>query len=138
MRGEKGDLPDHLTAIRELIGDITPVLGPGHPDTLAARHCLAEWLNENGRTDEAEAAYEDVVATGTEHLGADHNLILIARSRLTILRHNRGGPDSGAAVDDMATLVVDMERALGPAHPTAASTRRLLTQWQNSGAGSGA
>ncbi|MDX3751020.1 tetratricopeptide repeat protein [Streptomyces sp. AK08-02] len=138
VRGETGDLPDRLAAIRELVADITPVLGPGHPDTLAARHFLAEWLNEDGRTDEAEAAYEDVVATGTEHLGADHNLVLIARSRLTILRHSRGGPDSGTAVDDMTTLVADMERTLGPAHPTAASTRRLLTQWQNTGAGSGA
>ncbi|MEV6612992.1 tetratricopeptide repeat protein [Streptomyces sp. NPDC051051] len=138
VRGETGNLPDRLTAIRRLVDDITPVLGPGHPDTLAARHCLAEWLGQDGRTDEAEAAYEDAIATGTEHLGADHNLVLIARSSLTILRYDRTGPDNGAAVDDMTTIVAAMERALGPADPTAASTRRLLTQWQSTQAGSGA
>ncbi|WP_190046954.1 tetratricopeptide repeat protein [Streptomyces galilaeus] len=138
VRGETGDLPDRLTAIRELIGDIAPVLGPGHPDTLAARHCLAEWLGQDGRTDEAEAAYEGVITTGTEHLGADHNLVLIARSSLTILRYDRTGPANGAAVDDMTAIVAAMERALGPTDPTAASTRRLLTQWRSTQAGSGA
>lgn len=69
-----------------------PVLGPGHPDTLAAHYRLAEWLSEDGRTDEAEAAYQDVVTTGTEHLGDDHNLVLIARSSLTILRYDRTLP----------------------------------------------
>ncbi|MFF7262032.1 tetratricopeptide repeat protein [Streptomyces sp. NPDC008159] len=138
IRGETGNLPDRLTAIRELIGEITPVLGAGHPDTLAARQCLAEWLGQDGRTEEAEAAYEDVVAAGTEHLGADHNLVLIARSSLTILRYDRTGPDKGAAVDDMTAIVAAMERTLGAAHPTAAGTRRLLTQWQNAQAGSGA
>ncbi|MEU0114712.1 tetratricopeptide repeat protein [Streptomyces bobili] len=139
VRGETGDLPDRLTAIRELIGDITPVLGPGHPDTLAARHCLAEWLGQDGRTDEAEAAYEGVITTGTEHLGADHNLVLIARSSLTILRYDRTGPaKAAAAVDDMTAIVAAMERTLGPTDPTAASTRRLLTQRQGTRAGSGA
>ncbi|MGV9557762.1 tetratricopeptide repeat protein [Streptomyces sp. NPDC003522] len=138
VRGEAGDLPDRLTEMRKLIDDITPVLGPGHPDTLAARHCLAEWLGQDGRADEAEAAYEDVIATGTEHLGADHNLVLIARSSLTILRYDRTSPDNGAAVDDMTAIVAAMERALGHADPTAASTRRLLTRWQSTRSGSGA
>ncbi|GGZ71070.1 tetratricopeptide repeat protein [Streptomyces echinoruber] len=138
IRGETGTLPDRLTAIRELIADITPVLGPGHPDTLAARYCLAQWLDQDGRTDEAETAYEGVVATGTEHLGAEHNSVLIARSSLAILRYERTGPDKNAAVDDMIAIVTAMERTLGPAHPTAASTRRLLTQWQSAQAASGA
>lgn len=137
VRGEMGDIPDRLTAIRELIGDITPVLGAGHPDTLAAHYCLAEWLNGDGHPDDAEATFEDVIATGTEHLGPDHNLVLIARSSLTILRHDRTGADS-AVIDDMTAIVAAMERTLGPAHQTAASTRRLLTQWQSTQAGSGA
>ncbi|MEW2045196.1 tetratricopeptide repeat protein [Streptomyces sp. NPDC005476] len=138
MRGEMGDLPDRLTAIREAIGDLTTVLGPGHPDTLSARYCLAEWLSEDRRTNEAEAAYQDVVTIGTEHLGADHNIVLIARSSLTILRHDRNGEGDSAAVDDMTAVVAAMERTLGPTHPTAAVTRRLLTQWQSAQADSGA
>ncbi|MGW1669348.1 tetratricopeptide repeat protein [Streptomyces sp. NPDC002324] len=136
IRGETGDLPDRLAAIDDLIADITPVLGPGHPDTLAALYCRAEWLGQDGRTDEAEAAYTGVVAAGTEHLGADHNMTLIARSSLTILRHDRAGRTgdgtaAAAAVEDMAAVVDSMEHALGADDPTTGSTRRLLTQWQN-------
>ena len=136
LRGETGDLPDRLTAVGDLIADITRVLGPGHPDTLAAGYCRAEWLGQDGRTDEAEAAYSDVVGAATEHLGAEHNVTLIARSSLTILRHDRAGRtgDGAAAVDaaeDMAAVVDAMERTLGADDPTTASTRRLLTQWQN-------
>lgn len=134
LRGETGDLPDRHAAIEALITDITRVLGPGHPDTLAALHCRAEWLNQDGRTDEAEGAYTDVIGVATEHLGADHNLTLIARSSLTILRHDRAGRNGDAAVaavDDMTAVVDAMERTLGADHPTSASTRRLLTQWQN-------
>ncbi|WP_328506912.1 tetratricopeptide repeat protein [Streptomyces sp. NBC_00391] len=136
LRGQIGDLPDRLTAVDEVISDIGRVLGPGHPDTLAAVYCRAEWLGQDGRTDEAEAAYTDVIAATTEHLGADHNMTLIARSSLTILRHDRAGRTgdgtaSAVAVDDMAAVVDAMERALGADDPTTASTRRLLTQWQN-------
>jgi hypothetical protein len=81
--------------------------------------------------------HEDVVA-GTEHLGADNDLVLSARSSLTIPRHDRTGPDNGAAVDDLPAITAATERTLGAAHPTAAGTRRLLTQGQNARAGSGA
>ncbi|MFM9698890.1 tetratricopeptide repeat protein [Streptomyces europaeiscabiei] len=135
LRGETGDLPDRLAAVDDLIADITRGLGPGHPDTLAAVYCRAEWLGQDGRTDEAEAAYTDVVGAATEHLGADHNVTLIARSSLTILRHDRAGrTGDGAAfagaVEDMAAVVDAMERSLGADDPTTASTRRLLAQWQ--------
>jgi hypothetical protein len=131
VRGAMGDLPHRITAMEELIGDIEPVLGPGHPDSLAARYCLAEWLNEDGRTEQAEAAYEHVITTGTEQLGADHNVTLIARSSLAILHYDDTRRARSAAVDEMTAVVDGMERALGPDHPTATSTRRLLTQWQN-------
>jgi hypothetical protein len=140
LRGETGDLPDRVGAVERVIVDITRVLGPGHPDTLAAAYCRAEWLGQDGRTDEAEAAYTDVIAAATEHLGADHNVTLIARSSLTILRHDRAARTgdgaaaavaTAAAVEDMAAVVDAMERAFGADDPTTASTRRLLTQWQN-------
>ncbi|MFE7834691.1 tetratricopeptide repeat protein [Streptomyces sp. NPDC057474] len=134
LRGETGDLPDRNATVDQLIADTTRVLGPGHPDTLAALYCRAEWRNQDGRTDEAEAAYVDVVTTATEHLGAEHDTTLIARSSLTILRHDRAdqtADGAAAAVDDMTAVVDAMERALGADNPTTASTRRLLTQWQN-------
>ncbi|MFD9138363.1 tetratricopeptide repeat protein [Streptomyces bottropensis] len=136
LRGETGDLPDRLTALDGLTADLTRVLGPGHPDMLAALYCRAEWLGQDGRTDEAEAAYAEVVAMAGEQLGADHNLTLITRSSLTILRHDRAGragdgAATDAAVEDMADVVAAMERALGADNPTTLSTRGLLTRWRN-------
>ncbi|MFE1287315.1 tetratricopeptide repeat protein [Streptomyces sp. NPDC058751] len=134
MRGEHGGLPDRLAAMEDLIGDLTRVLGPGHPDTLAARYCRAEWLSQDGRTDEAETAFADVVTTATGNVGPDSDITLVARSSLTILRHERSDAtpaDAAAAVDELAAVVDDMERALGAGNPTAASTRRLLDQWRS-------
>ncbi|GAA0307187.1 hypothetical protein GCM10009540_28270 [Streptomyces turgidiscabies] len=131
LRGETGQLPRRVEAMEELIGEIDPVLGPAHQDTLAAWSCMAEWLKEDGETDKAEAAYQHVVAMGTEHLGPDHHVTLIARSSLVILHYYGTGEGKSAAVDDMTGVVEGMERALGPNNPITASTRRLLTQWEN-------
>jgi hypothetical protein len=131
VQGETGALPQRVTVLRELTDELTTVLGPGHPDVLAARYCLAEWLEQDGRTDEAEAVHRDVIDTGTRTLGPDHLTVLIARSSLTIIRYHRAGPGDDAAIEDMTEIVAAMERAFGPAHPTAAATRGLLTRWRS-------
>ncbi|WP_329277401.1 tetratricopeptide repeat protein [Streptomyces sp. NBC_01451] len=132
LQGETGQLPHRVEAMEGLIGEIDPILGPGHQDTLAARSCVAEWLKEDGETDKAEGAYQHVVTMGTEHLGPDHHITLMARSSLTILHYyGTGGEGRSAAVDAMTGVVEGMERAVGPNHPITASTRRLLTQWEN-------
>lgn len=131
LRGEAGEVPDRLAEMEALIADITPVLGPGHPDTLACWHCLAEWLDADGRAEEAEAAYRHVITTGTEQLGPDHNQVLIARGSLAILRYYKTGEHKNAAIEEMTAVVDSMERALGPANPTTAGTRRLLAQWKD-------
>lgn len=133
IRGEHGDLMDRHAEVANLIKDVTRVLGAGHPDTLAAQYTRAEWLSQDGRTDEAEAAFTELVAKATEHVGPDRDITLIARSSLAILRYERPGgtpADKAAAVDQLASVAADMERALGADHPTAASTRRLLGQWR--------
>ncbi|MER7569677.1 hypothetical protein ABTZ93_43460 [Streptomyces sp. NPDC097941] len=40
-----------------------------------------------------------------------------------------------AALAEMTAVVGGMERVLGSGHPTAAATRRLLTQWKGGGTG---
>ncbi|MER6675022.1 tetratricopeptide repeat protein [Streptomyces sp. NPDC000983] len=134
IRGEHGGLTDRHAEIASLIEDSARVLGQGHADTLAARYTRAEWLSQDGRTDEAEKEFKGVVAMATEHLGPDRDITLISRSSLAILHHERadGTPaDKAAALDELATVVADMESALGTDHPTSANTRRLLTQWRN-------
>ncbi|MFE6365802.1 tetratricopeptide repeat protein [Streptomyces sp. NPDC057806] len=134
IRGEHGDLTDRHAEVAGLLRDVTQVLGAGHPDTLAAQYTRAEWLSQDGRTDEAEAAFTELVATATEHVGRDRDITLIARSSLAILNHERpAGTPAGraAAVDELASVTADMERALGADHPTTAGTRRLLGQWRD-------
>jgi Tetratricopeptide repeat len=48
------------------------VLGPDHPDTLAARHCIALEMAEQGSHAAAEAEFRDVLAARLRVLGPDH------------------------------------------------------------------
>ncbi|MFE0674627.1 hypothetical protein [Streptomyces sp. NPDC058867] len=129
-----GDLADRDSEIASLVEESTRVLGAGHPDTLAAQYTRAEWLSQDGRTDQAEAAFTDLIGKATEHLGPDHDTTLIARSSLAIMRHelpNATPADKTAATDELTSVVTDMARALGTDNPTTANTRRLLDQWTN-------
>ncbi|WP_327250216.1 tetratricopeptide repeat protein [Streptomyces sp. NBC_01244] len=137
VRGELGDLPDRIAAMEELVGSLTHVLGPGHPDTVGAWYILGEWFGQDGRDDLAESAYRHVINAGGQELGLEHNLVLMARSSLVILRYEQPGRDKNAALAEMTAVVDGMERVLGSDHPTTAATRRLLTQWKAGGTGAG-
>ncbi|MEU5100312.1 hypothetical protein [Streptomyces sp. NPDC020996] len=73
--------------------------------------------------------YRQAVTVGTQQLGADHQMALIARGSLAVMRHKRPGADRSAALEELTAVVRDMERVLGAAHPNTVSTRRLLDQW---------
>ncbi|MER8008700.1 tetratricopeptide repeat protein [Streptomyces sp. NPDC094149] len=131
LRGDSVGLPDRLTALGDLSDEMDLVLGPAHPESLAARCALGEWLEEEGEPERALAVYEEAVRAGTQELGADHHVTLIARGSLAILRCRTAGTDRGAALTDLAEVVRDMDRTLGAEHPNTVSTRRLLDQWKD-------
>jgi hypothetical protein len=62
------------------------VLGPDHPQTLTARHELADWRGELGEAVSAVTAYEELVADYLRVLGPDHPDTLTVRNDLAIWR----------------------------------------------------
>ena len=68
----QGQLQEAESAYREIIGDRTRVIGPEHPDTLAARDQHATVLRDLDRLGEALIECEDVLAARTRSLGQDH------------------------------------------------------------------
>jgi Tetratricopeptide repeat len=49
MAPHTGRLEEAVTQFQALLEDRLRVLGPDHPDTLATRHNLADWLGEANR-----------------------------------------------------------------------------------------
>ncbi|MER6629786.1 tetratricopeptide repeat protein [Streptomyces sp. NPDC000987] len=129
LRSEHGHVPGRVAAMEGLSEEMNAALGPGDPETLAARIALAEWLQEDGDTDAAQEVYRQAVSVGTQELGADHQMTLIARGSLAVMRHDTPGAGRSAALEELAAVVRDMERVLGASHPNTVSTRRLLDQW---------
>ena len=64
-------------------------LGADHTDALMAKMNLATLLKNQGKTAEAEALYQEVIAGYTEKLGADHTDTLRAKGNLAILLHDQ-------------------------------------------------
>ncbi|MFI1990624.1 tetratricopeptide repeat protein [Actinoplanes sp. NPDC020271] len=126
LRGDRGDLPDRVGAMAELVARQQRLLGPDHEETLASRYQHADWLAEDGDPGAAQEAYRSLITDATRALGADHSTVLISRSSLAILRHQAGEKN---ALADLKTVAADMERALGPDNPATISTRNLLTRW---------
>ncbi|KOG26347.1 ATP-binding protein, partial [Streptomyces viridochromogenes] len=91
------------------------LLGPDHPDTLAARSDLARWRGEAGDAAGAIAAYAEVLADHERVLGPDHPHTLAARSDLAWWRGDAG--DAAGAAAAYADLLEDVLRVLGPDHP---------------------
>ena len=67
-----------------LVADQERVLGPDHPDTLAARNNLAVAYQDAGRTAEAITLHEQTLAARERVLGPDHPDTLTSRNNLAI------------------------------------------------------
>ena len=65
-------------------------LGADHTDALMAKMNLATLLKNQGKTAEAEALYQEVIAGYTEKLGADHTDTLDAKMNLATLLKYQG------------------------------------------------
>ncbi|MEU9159915.1 tetratricopeptide repeat protein [Streptomyces sp. NPDC048424] len=102
--------------------------GPGVDEgsVLATRHNFAMLTCEQGRIDEAEGEFADVLRTATRVLGPDHATTLATRHELARIRLHRG--DAEGACTEFSRLVPRMTAALGPEHPTTLAARHELAR----------
>ena len=102
------------------------ILGPEHPDTLMARNDLAAFYHGVGRSAEAIAIYEALLADHERILGAEHPATLTIRNNLgyTYRKHAR----IGDAIAIIEPLLADRERILGVKHPDTLTTCNNLAR----------
>ncbi|MFC9812356.1 tetratricopeptide repeat protein [Streptomyces virginiae] len=105
-------------------------LGPGHPDTLAARHQLAFFTGEAGNPHAAAGRFAALAADAASVLGADHPDTLAARHELAYFTGESGAPAEAAR--QLARLLADRLRVQGPDDPQVLATRRSLI-WYRAG-----
>jgi hypothetical protein len=65
--------------LRQLLAKKLEILGPGHPDTLSARHWIVAVLARQGMPKEAEAESRLVLQVRQQVLGAEHPSTLATR-----------------------------------------------------------
>ncbi|MFH8939528.1 tetratricopeptide repeat protein, partial [Streptomyces griseosporeus] len=100
------------------------LLGNDHPETLTARVNLAfsYWLA--GRTNEAIAIEEQVVASRERVVGGDHPSTLIARANLASSYQQAGRTNEAIFINEQ--VLADAERVLGRDHPSTLTSRANL------------
>jgi tetratricopeptide (TPR) repeat protein len=97
------------------------VLGPDHPDTLAARNNLGEAYRVAGRRDKAISLHEQNLAARERDLGLDHPSTLAARNNLAAAYGDAGRLDEAISLDEQNLAA--RERVLGPDHPDTLRSR---------------
>jgi tetratricopeptide (TPR) repeat protein len=107
-----------------LLADCERILGPDHPDTLAARNGLANAYQQAGRIDEAITLDKQILAARERVLGPDHPDTLRARSNLANGYWHAGRTDEAITLHEQALAA--LERALGPDHPNTLTARSNL------------
>lgn len=98
--------------------------GPGHPDTLAARHQLARWTGEAGDPAAARDQHAALLSEEERVLGPEDPRILHTRGGLAYWTREAG--DVAAARDQYAALLAAEQRALGPEDPETLTTHGNL------------
>ena len=115
-----------------LVADQERVLGPDHPDTLAARNNLAGAYRAAGRLDEAISLHEQTLAAYERVLGPDHPDTVNSRDNLATTYREAGRTDEAISLHEQARAAY--ERVLGPDHPdTLASRHNLANAYQDVG-----
>ena len=112
---------------RRIIDARERVLGPEHPNTLAARHQLARWTGEAGDAAAARDLLAGLLPVLERVLGPEHPNTLIVRDSLARWTGQAGDP--AAARDLLAGLLPVLERVLGPEHPNTLIVRANLARW---------
>ena len=77
--GEAGDVAGALRLLKELLPDLTRVLGDDHPDTLTTRNNIAAWTGRAGDAAGALRLFEELLPDLMRVLGDDHPDTLTTR-----------------------------------------------------------
>jgi hypothetical protein len=101
--------------------------GPEHPDTLTARHDLANWTGEAGDVAAARDQFAALLPIYERLRGPENRETLVTRGQLAQRTGEAG--DAADARDQTATLLPITERALGDEHPDTLITRENLAYW---------
>jgi hypothetical protein len=124
--------PDLSPACRAENTDLGTVpqraLGEEHSDTLSARGNLAASYWQAGRTDEAVALLEQVVADRVRLLGEEHPDTLTARANLAASYWQAGRTDEAIGIEEQ--VVAARVRLLGEEHPNTLTAAAALRTWQ--------
>ena len=107
-----------------VLADRERVLGPEHPDTLAARNNLAVAYQAAGQIDEAVALHEQALADRERVLGPDHPGTLNSRSNLAVAYQAAGRATEAVALQEQ--VLADRKRVLGPDHRDTMAARNNL------------
>ena len=113
-----------VTLAQLLLTRLLPIVGEGHPDTLAACNGLAAGYRALGRAGEALGVDEGTLALREEVLGAAHPDALTSRSNLAADLRAIGRPQEALDLD--RHTLVQRERVLGPDHPDTLTSRNNL------------
>jgi hypothetical protein len=112
-------------------------LGPDHPDTLAAWHCLATWQGKTGDPATAAAMFNELLTTRTRVLGQTHPDVIRTRHSLADCRGEATNPED--ALTGLTELLADCVHVMGDDHPDTLDVRYSLARWRGrSGDGSSA
>ena len=109
-----GDLASAEPQIRRALQVRERVLGAEHPDTLASRNSLLEWLQNAGRHDEALGLGQDLLAARRRVLGSEHPDTLTTMNDTAIVLFQKG--KTADAITLMQECVETRRRVLGEEH----------------------
>lgn len=113
-------------------------LGPGNPQTVQFRDLLAAAYENSGRTGEAVAMYEDLLAYLEKAEGGQHPesaeggqpgiLTSVLAARANLSRAYLAADRPSDALDLASKTVVECDQALGSGHPDTLAARATLAQ----------
>jgi Tetratricopeptide repeat/NB-ARC domain len=125
-RGRLGFLDEAETELRLAHSTKVHVYGEEYLGTWDSRHALAELMVHRGRFTEAEQMLRELIAVRDTVYGLERPETLELRPRYWLARALRGQGRHSEADRELACLLADQQHSLGPDHPAAAETRRLL------------
>ncbi|OAL56144.1 putative kinesin [Pyrenochaeta sp. DS3sAY3a] len=128
------DHPDTLTSMANLASTYwnhKTKLGADHPSTLTSMANLASTYRDQGRWDEAEKLFVQVIETRKTKLGADHPDTLTSMNNLAFTWKAQG--QSAEAIDLLRQCVQLCRHVLGDNHPDFLSSLGALKQWEAEG-----
>ncbi|MGW1498874.1 tetratricopeptide repeat protein [Streptomyces mirabilis] len=126
--GDTGHVAAAITHFQHIHTAAHNHLGSEHPDTLAFRAHLADWMGEAGDATGAAAAFEKILADWLRVLDPEHPEVLGFRATLARWRGEAGDAKGAAAA--LEELLADRIQVLGPDHRDILTIRNNLYRWR--------